>query len=163
MVVSSLSDARGKTRRGVESGEDRVGANFFFFHYASVGGIAVHREPPDLGFNSRKRRRSIPGLFWKAVEAEAPEKTVFGIVCFFLRGLATGGLTIGVTEHDRAVKIFEFPTPWTNEGGQPIQQFRMGRFFAQETEVVGASDEVPCRNASANAVYDDRVERFSEK
>ena len=94
---------------------DRVGRiSSFLYVYASVRGIAVHRGTSRLGFQfTGSGEHGIPDLFCgKPLGREAPEKTVFGIVyTFFLRGLAAGGLTIGVTKHDRTVKIFEFPTP----------------------------------------------------
>ena len=133
-------------------------ANFFFLHvYASVRGIAVHRGTSRLGFQfTGSGEHGISDLFCgKPLGREVPEKTVFGIVyTFFLRGLAAGGLTIGVTKHDRTVKIFEFPAPLDEGGGQPIKQLGVGRFFAQETEIVGASDQSLAEMLLPDAVYD---------
>ena len=87
---------------------------------------------------------------------EAPEKAVFGVYgAFLLLGFSTRSLPVSITEHDPAVKSFEFPTVLDEGGGQPIQELRMGRVFAQETEVVGTSNQALAEVFLPNTVDDD--------
>ena len=128
VVVSSLrggSKAAGRQRRG--------SGRAFSFLYASVRVPSIE-EPPDLGFNSPEGRAWHPGFVRKPLGREAPEKTVFRIVCVLLQGRG-GGLTIGVTKHDRTVKILSRPL---DEEVVPIKQLGMRRFFPRN-RTVGAS------------------------
>ena len=114
VVVSSLSEAEAKPAGA--SNAARIGSGEFLLFFTirfGEGNCCPPRSLPTWVSIHRKRRAWHPGfVLRKAVEAGSAREDGFrDRLLFLFRGLAAGGLTIGVTEHDRTVKIFEFPTP----------------------------------------------------
>ena len=71
------------------------------------------------------------------------------------------GLAVGGTHQEQFVKFLEGTTVVAELDGEPVEQFRMGRFLAETTEVIGGGDdafpEVPLPHACATHAHQARA------
>ena len=138
-----------------------------------LGDIAVHvadLDPGDesavAGFSDGDRRAEgfrvefaadgehgvAEGLGVEALDAEPSYEHVVGVGG--LGGVVAGGLAVGAAEEDLAVHGLEAPAGLHEPAGEVIEQFGMGRAFAQCAEVARGIDDATSEMVHPDAVHE---------